>query len=70
MGFSVDTRLADLIADEAAREVLRKHFPEWRGDPLVHAVTSYTLRQTASYFPESGITQARLETVDEDLKKL
>ena len=70
MTFSIDTKLSDLIADERAREVLRKHFSEWSGDPQVQAVTSYTLRQIASYFPESGITQQRLDTVDEELKAL
>ncbi len=70
MTFSIDTKLADLIADERAREVLRKHFSEWEGNPEVHSVTAYTLRQIASYYPESGITQKRLEAVDEDLKAL
>jgi hypothetical protein len=59
-----------LIADERAREVLRKHFSEWSGDPQVQSVTSTTRRQIANYYPESGITKKRLEAVDEALKAL
>ena len=70
MAFSVDSKLKDLIDDERAREVLRKHFPERRGDPQVQEVLYYTLRQISSYYPEAAISAAKLEAVDEDLKKL
>ena len=69
MGFSVDSILKDLLADERAREVLRKHFPDRRHDARIDMVMYYTLRSIAS-FSEAGITPEKLKAVDEDLKKL
>ena len=69
MGFSADSRLKDLIDDERARGVLRKHFPEHVGNPEVQQVIYYSLREIATY-PEAGITPAKLKAVDEDLKAL
>ena len=69
MGFSVDTRLKDLLADERAAEILRKHFPERRGDPQVQQVMYYSLREIAMY-PEAGISPAKLKAIDEELKAL
>ena len=69
MGFSVDSKLKDLLADERAREVLRKHFPESANDPRINMVMYYSLRAIAS-FPEAGITSDKLKALDEDLKKL
>ncbi len=69
MGFSVNSRLKDLIDDERAREILRKHFPDRRGDPQVQQVMYYSLREIAMY-PEAGITPAKLKTIDEELKEL
>jgi hypothetical protein len=69
MGFSVDTRLKDLIADARAVEVLRRHFPEHRGNPQVQSVMPYSLREIAMY-PEAGISPAKLKAVDEELKAL
>ena len=70
MAFSVDTKLKDLLDDERAREVLRAHFPQHRGNPEVQSVLYYSLRQISSYYPEAGISAKKLEEVDEDLKKL
>ena len=70
MNRSVDTKLRDLVADERARQILREHFPEWRDDPQVHAVASYSLREIASYYPESGISPQRLDAVNKALKTL
>ena len=69
MGFSVDNRFKDLIDDERAREVLRKHFPERRDDPQVQQVLYYSLREIAMY-PEAGISPAKLKAIDEELKEL
>lgn len=70
MACSVDTKLSDLVAHERAREVLRRHSPEWRDDPHVQSVLSLSLRQIASYHPMAGITQQRLEAVDRELRAL
>ena len=69
MGFSVDTKLKDLLADERAVEILRKHFPERRGDPQVQQVMYYSLREIAMY-PEAGISPTKLKAIDEELRAL
>ena len=69
MALSVDSRLKNLIDDERARQVLLVHFPDRQGDPRVHDVLYYSLREIASY-PQAGISPAKLQAVDEDLKKL
>ena len=69
MAFSVDSTLKDLIADERAVEVLRKHFPNHRNDPRVQDVLYWSLRQIATY-PEAGISQEKLQAVEDDLKAL
>ena len=69
MGFSVDSRLRDLLADERAQAVLRKHFPSQGNDPRIQEVLYYSLREIA-YYPEAGISREKLEAVDKDLKAL
>ena len=69
MAFSVDSRLKDLLADERAQAVLRKHFPNRGNDPRIQEVLYESLRQIA-YYPEAGISQEKLKAVDEDLKAL
>jgi len=69
MSFSVDSKLKDLLADEGAAAVLRKHFPNRAGDPRVQEVLYYSLRQIATY-PEAGISRETLQAIDEDLKAL
>jgi hypothetical protein len=68
MGFSADSTLKDLIADERAREVLIKHLGR-RNDPRMDMVLYYSLRQIASY-PEANISREKLQAIDEDLKAL
>jgi hypothetical protein len=69
MPFSVDSKLKDLLADERAQAVLRKHFPGRANDPRVQEVLYYSLRDIA-YYPEAGISQEKLKAIDEDLKAL
>jgi hypothetical protein len=69
VAFSVDSTLKDLIADERAAAVLRKHLPGHRNDPRVQEVLYYSLRQIA-YYPEAGINQETLQAIDEDLQAL
>ena len=69
MGFSVDSRLRDLLADERAQAVLRTHFPGRDNDPRIQEVLYYSLREIA-YYPEAGISREKLEAVDADLKAL
>ena len=69
MGFSVNSRLKDLLADEGAQAVLRKHFPGQGNDPRIQEVMFYSLREIA-YYPEAGISQEKLNAIDEDLRAL
>jgi hypothetical protein len=68
MGFSVDSRLQDLIADERARAVLIKHLG-YREDSRMSMVLYSTLRQIAEY-PEASISQTNLLAIDADLRAL
>jgi hypothetical protein len=65
----VDTRLKDLLADERARAVLRKHFPGRGNDPRIQEVMYYSLREISTY-AQAGISQAKLQAIDEDLRAL
>jgi hypothetical protein len=67
MTLSIDSTLRALLADERTRAVLAKHFPGRGDDPRLHEVMDYSLRSIAS-FPEAGITQEKLRTVDEELR--
>ncbi len=58
MTFSVDSKLKDLLADEQALAVLRKHFPNRRDDPRVQQVLYESLRQI-SYYAEANISQEK-----------
>jgi hypothetical protein len=69
MAFSADSTLKDLLADEQAQQVLRRHFPNRGNDPRIQEVLYYSLRQIATY-PEAGISQEKLKAIDEDLKAL
>jgi len=69
MGFSIDSTLRTLLADERAREVLFRHFGDRRGDPQINMVMDYTLRGIAMY-PEAGISQQKLAEVDQELRAL
>ncbi|MBN1935263.1 MAG: hypothetical protein JW934_11385 [Anaerolineae bacterium] len=68
MGFSIDSRLKDLIADERARKVLIKHLGQ-RNDPQMDMVLYYSLREIATY-PEANISREKLQAIDEELKTL
>jgi hypothetical protein len=68
MGFSVNSRLKDLIDDERARAVLVKHLG-YRDDPRINMVLYESLRSIA-YYPEANISQEQLRAIDEELKAL
>ena len=69
MAFSVDSKLKDLLEDEGAQQVLRKHFPNRSNDSRIQQVLYESLRQIA-WYPEAGISQEKLKAIDEDLKAL
>lgn len=69
MKFSIDSKIGDLIRDEQAKAVLEKHLPGSTTHPMLGMALGMTLRQI-SYYPESGLTAAKLKALDEDLQKL
>jgi len=69
MGFSVSTRLADLLADEQARQVIERHFPLLAAQGADSPGAGFTLRTLAS-FPQAGITPQQLEACAAELALL
>jgi hypothetical protein len=69
MGLSVDSRLKDLVSDARALAILHKHLPQHKGNPEAQQVMYYSLREIAMY-PEAGISPAKLQAIDEELKAL
>lgn len=66
---SVDSRLKDLLDNEQARQVLGRHLAGHENDPRIDQVLYLTLREIASY-PEAGISQAKLQEIDQDLHRI
>ena len=69
MSFSVNSKLRDLINDERATAVLDKHIPGASSHPQLHLGLDMTLKEI-SWYPESGLTPAKLQALVEDLEKL
>jgi hypothetical protein len=69
MSFSVNSTVRQLMADERAKSVVEKHLPGASRHPDLSEAMSMTLREV-SYYPESGLTQIKLQAIDEDLQKI
>jgi alpha-L-rhamnosidase len=67
--FTVDSKVGELLADERARAVLERHFPELIGSPIAGMATNMTLAQAALFAPQL-ISAAALEAVARDLERL
>lgn len=68
--FSVSrTPLKELLADEAARAILEKHFPGVLDHPQIHMATSFTLRQASAYAPDL-LSAEKLAVLEEELEQL
>lgn len=66
---TAESRIGDLLADDAARAVLEKHFPGMADDPRIGMAKGMTLRAIQA-FAAGQFTDAALNAVDADLAAL
>jgi dihydrodiol dehydrogenase / D-xylose 1-dehydrogenase (NADP) len=69
MPFSVNTRIGELLNSEAAKAVLKKHFPGFTSTPSLELAKGFTLKMVSN-FPQSNITPEQLRACLEDLAKI
>ena len=69
MAFSVNSKIREIIADERAKAVLDKHMPGASTHPQLYMAMDMTLKQV-SWYPESGLTSAKLQALVADLEAL
>ena len=72
MGFSLTSRIKDLLSDEGAKAVLEKHVPGFSKHPQLPMAYYMSLKEV-SYYPEArqaGLTKEILVAIEEDLKAL
>ena len=63
------SRIGDLLADDAARAVLERHFPGMADNPQIGMAKGMTLRALQTFAPDQFTSEA-LDAVDADLAKL
>jgi cytochrome P450 len=66
---TADSRIGDLLADDAARAVLERHFPGMADNPQIGMAKGMTLRAVQAFAPDQ-FTGDALDAVDADLAKL
>ncbi len=69
MPYSLNSTVRELLNDEAARAVVEKHLPGAAKHPDLPMAMHMSLREV-SYYPESGLTPAKLKQIEEELKQL
>lgn len=72
MGFSINSTIKDILADERAKAILEKHFPGVTKHPDIGMAMYMTLKQI-SYYPEAaaaGLTKEKLQAIVAELEKL
>jgi hypothetical protein len=69
MSFDRHSKLGDLLASEAAKEVLEKHLPGFATNPMAGMASGFTLSQLAA-FPQANISSDVLEAIVSDLASL
>ncbi|MBX3000601.1 MAG: hypothetical protein KF893_18925 [Caldilineaceae bacterium] len=69
MQFSASSTIRDLLADERAKAIVEKHLPGASKHPDLPQAMYMSLREV-SYYPESGLTPAKLKEIDEELKQI
>jgi hypothetical protein len=69
MPLSTGSKIKDLMASPAAREILDKHAPGVTTDKRIEMAMSMTLKSLAP-FSQGLLSNAKLRAIDEDLKKL
>jgi len=69
MRFNDQTRLRDLLANRQALAVIERHIPGAMAHPQLDMALDMSLREI-SWYPESGLTPAKLKAILEDLEKI
>ncbi len=69
MAYSEQTRVREIIADERAKGILDKHLPGASTHPQLYMAMGMTLKEL-TWYPESGLTAAKLQALVEDLAAL
>ena len=68
MKYSLQTRIGELINNERAKQILERHLPGATSHPQLHMALGMTLMEVSTY-PESGLTQAKLQALLADLNE-
>lgn len=68
MPFSIDSKLGDLLDNEATKAVLEKHLPGISEHPQLALGRGFSFRTAAQF--AGGVSRAQLEQVDAALKAL
>ena len=69
MAFSANSNIREILADESAKAVLDRHMPGASTHPQLYQAMDMTLKQV-SWYPESGLTSAKLQALVADLEAL
>ena len=67
MALSVDSKVKELMKNDAAAELLEKFAPGFKANPQMKLVGAITFRKLAS-LPQAGISPEKLEEIDAALK--
>ena len=69
MLFNVNSKIRDILNHEQAKAILEKHLPGASTHPQLHMALDMSLKE-ASWYPESGLTQAKLKAMVEELEQI
>jgi hypothetical protein len=69
MALSVDSKVKELLKNEAAADLIEKYAPGFKTNPQMKLVQGLTFRKLASY-PQAGLTPEQVEEIDSALKAL
>ena len=69
MALSVDSKVKELMKNEAAAELIEKYAPGFKTNPQMKLVQALTFRKLCS-FPQAGISNEKLEEINAALKAL
>ncbi|WP_054023837.1 hypothetical protein [Bacillus sp. FJAT-28004] len=67
MLFTENSKVGDLLANEAATVVLEKHLPGISKNAMIGMAKGFTLKQLSG-FPQAGMSPAKLAEVVADLE--
>lgn len=69
MALSVDSKVKELLKNEAAADILEKYAPGFKTNPQMKMVQGLTFRALAK-FPQAGLKADQVDEIDAALKAL